>query len=236
RWVREHEFYNIHLDAQLVEREFVGYELTFNLTEPRHNTYVVNGLVVANCSEFVFLNDTSCNLASLNLMKFRLPNGDFDAEAFRAAVRVFITAQEIIVDNSAYPTEKIADNSHNFRPLGLGYANLGALLMSLGLPYDSDAGRAYAAVITAIMHGEAYRQSAIIARDCGNPFPAFELNREPMLEVMRMHADALNGIRAEYAPPALMDATRAIWQETLQLGEQHGYRNAQVTVLAPTGT
>ncbi len=235
RWVREHEFYNIHLDAQLVEREFIGYELTFNLTEPLHHTYIVNGLVVANCSEFVFLDDTSCNLASLNLMKFRLPNGEFDIDAFRAAVRIFITAQEIIVDNSAYPTEKIADNSHNFRPLGLGYANLGALLMSLGLPYDSDAGRAYAAAITALMHGEAYRQSAVIARDCGSPFPAFELNRAPMLEVMRMHADALNDIQAEYVPPALMNAARAVWQETLQLGEQHGYRNAQVTVLAPTG-
>jgi ribonucleoside-diphosphate reductase alpha chain len=236
RWVREREFYNIHLDAQIVEREFVGYELTYNLTEPLNNTYIVNGLVVANCSEFVFLDDTSCNLASLNLMKFRLPNGDFDIDAYRAAVRIFITAQEIIVDNSAYPTEKIADNSHNFRPLGLGYANLGALLMSLGLPYDSDAGRAYAAAITALMHGEAYRQSAIIARDCGSPFPAFELNRAPMLEVMRMHADALNSVQAEYVPPALMDAARAIWQETLQLGEQYGYRNAQVTVLAPTGT
>ncbi|MFN7017060.1 MAG: LAGLIDADG family homing endonuclease, partial [Fimbriimonadales bacterium] len=236
RWISTHGFYNIPQDAQLQEREPIGYELTFNLTEPIHHTYLVNGLVVANCSEFVFLDDTSCNLASLNLLKFRLPNGDFDIEAFRAAVRIFITAQEIIVDNSAYPTEKIADNSHNFRPLGLGYANLGALLMSLGLPYDSDAGRAYAAILTAIMHGEAYRQSAIIARECGAPFPAFELNREPMLEVMRMHADALNSVQAELVPPTLMSAARAIWRETLQLGEQHGYRNAQVTVLAPTGT
>ncbi len=151
-------------------------------------------------------------------------------------MRIFITAQEIIVDNSTYPTEKIADNSHNFRPLGLGYANLGALLMSLGLPYDSDAGRAYAAVLTAIMHGEAYRQSAIIARDCGNPFPGYALNREPMLEVMRMHADALNQIQAEYLPSELMKTAREVWNETLKLGEKHGYRNAQVTVLAPTGT
>ncbi len=236
RWVQEHEFYAVRIDAHLVEREFDGYELTYNLTEPVHHTYIVNGLVVANCSEFVFLNDTSCNLASLNLMKFRLPDGSFDVEAYRAAVRTLITAQEIIVDNSAYPTERIADNSHNFRPLGLGYANLGALLMSLGLPYDSDEGRAYAAVLTAIMHGEAYRQSAIIARDCGAPFPGFELNREPMLEVMRMHADALNQIRADLVPSSLMGAARAIWEETLKLGEKHGYRNAQVTVLAPTGT
>ncbi|GIV09382.1 MAG: vitamin B12-dependent ribonucleotide reductase [Fimbriimonadales bacterium] len=212
--------------------------LQFHDTTNRWHTVKNSGEIEASnpCSEFVFLNDTSCNLASLNLMKFRLPSGEFDIDAFRAAVGIFITAQEIIVDNSAYPTEKIADNSHNFRPLGLGYANLGALLMSLGLPYDSDAGRAYAAAITALMHGEAYRQSAIIARDCGGPFPAFELNREPMLEVMRMHADALNSIQAEYVPPAMMDTLRPLWQETLQLGEQHGYRNAQVTVLAPTGT
>ncbi len=236
RCVRDHECCAVRVDAHLVEREFVGYELTYNLTEPLHHTYIVNGLVVANCSEFVFLDDTACNLASLNLMKFRLPDGTFDVEAFRAAVRIMITAQEIIVDNSAYPTERICDNSHNFRPLGLGYANLGALLMSLGLPYDSDAGRAYAGVITAIMHGEAYRQSAIIARDCGAPFPGFALNREPMLEVMRMHADALNAIQAQYVPDYLMKTARAIYDEMLTLGEQHGYRNAQVTVLAPTGT
>jgi ribonucleoside-diphosphate reductase alpha chain len=235
RWIREHEFYAVRADASLVEREFDGYELTYNLTEPLHHSYIVNGLVVANCSEFVFLNDTSCNLASLNLMKFRLPDGRFDVEAFRAAVRILITAQEIIVDNSAYPTERICDNSHNFRPLGLGYANLGALLMSLGLPYDSDAGRAYAAVITALMHGEAYRQSAIIARDCGAPFPGFALNREPMLEVMRMHADALNQIQSEYVPDYMLQTAREIYREMLQLGEQYGYRNAQVTVLAPTG-
>jgi ribonucleoside-diphosphate reductase alpha chain len=212
--------------------------LQFHDTTNRWHTVKNSGEIEASnpCSEFVFLNDTSCNLASLNLMKFRLPNGEFDIDAFRAAVRIFITAQEIIVDNSAYPTEKIADNSHNFRPLGLGYANLGALLMSLGLPYDSDAGRAYAAAITALMHGEAYRQSALIARDCGGPFPAFELNREPMLEVMRMHADALNGIQAQYVPSQLLETARDVWHETLQLGENYGYRNAQVTVLAPTGT
>ncbi len=212
--------------------------LQFHDTTNKWHTVKNSGPIEASnpCSEFVFLNDTSCNLASLNLMKFRLPDGRFDVEAFRAAVRILITAQEIIVDNSAYPTERICDNSHNFRPLGLGYANLGALLMSLGLPYDSDAGRAYAAVITAIMHGEAYRQSAIIARDCGAPFPGFTLNREPMMEVMRMHADALNQIQGEYVPDYLLQTAREIYQEMLQLGEQYGYRNAQVSVLAPTGT
>jgi adenosylcobalamin-dependent ribonucleoside-diphosphate reductase len=212
--------------------------LQFHDTTNKWHTVKNSGPIEASnpCSEFVFLNDTSCNLLSLNLMKFRLPDGRFDVEAFRAAVRILITAQEIIVDNSAYPTERICDNSHNFRPLGLGYANLGALLMSLGLPYDSDAGRAYAAIITAIMHGEAYRQSAIIARDCGAPFPGFALNREPMLEVMRMHADALNQIQSEYVPASMLQTAREIYQEMLQLGEQYGYRNAQVTVLAPTGT
>jgi ribonucleoside-diphosphate reductase alpha chain len=210
----------------------------FHDTTNRWHTVKNSGAIEASnpCVEYVFLNDTSCNLASLNLMKFRLPDGRFDSDAFRAAVRIFITAQEIIVDNAAYPTEKIADNSHNFRPLGLGYANLGALLMSLGLPYDSDAGRAYAALITALMHGEAYRQSAIIARECGNPFPAFELNRAPMLEVMRMHADALNQIPADLAPADLLQEARDLYAEMLELGERYGYRNAQVTVLAPTGT
>jgi ribonucleoside-diphosphate reductase alpha chain len=210
----------------------------FHDTTNRWHTVKNSGAIEASnpCSEFVFLNDTSCNLASLNLMKFRLPDGRFNSDAFRAAVRIFITAQEIIVDNAAYPTEKIADNSHLFRPLGLGYANLGALLMSLGLPYDSDAGRAYAALITALMHGEAYRQSAIIARECGNPFPAFELNRAPMLEVMRMHADALNQIPADLVPADLLQEARDLYAEMLELGERNGYRNAQVTVLAPTGT
>ncbi|MFQ3610758.1 MAG: vitamin B12-dependent ribonucleotide reductase, partial [Fimbriimonadales bacterium] len=212
--------------------------LQFHDTTNRWHTVKNSGPINASnpCSEFVFLDDTSCNLASLNLMKFRQADGSFDTEAYRAAVRIFITAQEIIVDNSTYPTEKIADNSHNFRPLGLGYANLGALLMSLGLPYDSDAGRAYAAVLTALMHGEAYRQSALIARDCGNPFPGYALNREPMLEVMRLHADALNQIQADYVPAELMKTAREVWNDTLKLGEKHGYRNAQVTVLAPTGT
>jgi ribonucleoside-diphosphate reductase alpha chain len=189
------------------------------------------------CSEFVFLDDTACNLASLNLMAFRKPDGEFDIEAFRQAVRVMITAQEIIVDNAAYPTPKITRNSHDYRPLGLGYANLGALLMARGLPYDSDAGRAYAAAITAVMTGEAYAQSAVIARDCGGPFPGFARNREPMLEVIRMHRAHADKIEAkETVPPDLLRAAYECWDQALVLGEQYGYRNAQVTVLAPTGT
>lgn len=187
------------------------------------------------CSEYVFLDDSACNLASMNLMKFRKENGEFDIETYRHAVRTLITAQEIIVDNSTYPTEKISDNSHKYRPLGLGYANLGALLMSLGLPYDSDEGRAYAAVLTAIMHGEANRQSAIIARDCGSPFPDYEINREPMLKVMQMHAEHVDHIDPRLVPGDLLKAAKDIWTDVLKIGEKSGFRNAQVTVIAPTG-
>ena len=148
----------------------------------------------------------------------------------------FITAQEILVDNSSYPTPAIAKNSHEYRPLGLGYANLGALLMSRGLPYDSDAGRDYAAAITAVMHGAAYAQSARVARDHGGPFPGFEKNREPMLRVMRKHRAALKDINKTHVPKPLYEFAKETWDECVELGEQHGYRNAQATVIAPTGT
>ncbi|MCL6480278.1 MAG: vitamin B12-dependent ribonucleotide reductase [Firmicutes bacterium] len=187
------------------------------------------------CSEYMFLDDTACNLASLNLLKFLGPNGQFDVEGFRHAVAVTITAQEILVDNASYPTPKIAENSHNFRPLGLGYANLGALLMSMALPYDSDAGRDVCGAITALMTGEAYAQSARMAERLG-AFPGFAANREPMLDVIRMHRDALRPLRAEYVPTPLLAAAREAWNTALELGERYGYRNAQVTVLAPTGT
>jgi ribonucleoside-diphosphate reductase alpha chain len=188
------------------------------------------------CSEYMFLDDSACNLASINLMKFVKDDGEFDAVAFEAACRVMITAQEILVDNSSYPTPAIAKNSHAFRPLGLGYANLGALLMSRGLPYDSDAGRDYAAAITAVMHGAAYAQSAKIARDHGGPFAGYEANREPFLRVMRKHRAALKDIDRTHVPKDLMEAAKAVWDEVIEMGEQHGFRNAQATVLAPTGT
>ncbi len=194
------------------------------------------------CSEYMFLDDSACNLSSINLMKFVIGDedpkraGEFDARAFEAACRTMITAQEIIVDNASYPTPAIATNSHAFRPLGLGYANLGALLMARGLPYDSDAGRAYAAVVTAIMHGAAYAQSSRIARDHGGPFEGFEKNREPMLRVMRKHRAALKDIDRSFVPKDLHEAAKSVWDECIELGEQHGYRNAQATVLAPTGT
>jgi ribonucleoside-diphosphate reductase alpha chain len=194
------------------------------------------------CSEYMFLNDSACNLASINLMKFvkvvgQDPNNvEFDVASYKAAVRTLITAQEIIVDNASYPTPAIEKNSHAYRPLGLGYANLGALLMSRGVPYDSDAGRDYAAALTALMTGEAYAQSARVARDCGGPFSGYEKNREPFLRVMRKHRDSMRDVNARNVPPDLYGAARASWDDAVELGELHGYRNAQATVLAPTGT
>jgi len=188
------------------------------------------------CSEYMFLNDSACNLASINLMKFVGADGEFDVVGYKAAIRTLIMAQEIIVDNASYPTEAIAKNSHAYRPLGLGYANLGALLMSRGLPYDSDAGRDYAAALTALMTGEAYAQSSRIARDHGGPFSGYEKNREPFLRVMRKHRDALRDVNGRNVPSDLYHAAKGSWDDAVELGEQFGYRNAQATVLAPTGT
>jgi ribonucleoside-diphosphate reductase alpha chain len=187
------------------------------------------------CSEYMFLDDTACNLASLNLMKFVNSSGNFDVPAFKSAVDVTITAQEILVDFASYPTPKIEANSHEFRPLGLGYANLGALLMSMALPYDSDEGRDMAGAITALMCGEAYAQSARVAEKMG-PFAGYALNREPMLDVIRMHRDSVRGIQPEHVQPELFMAAQDSWDDALALGEKHGYKNSQVTVLAPTGT
>ena len=188
------------------------------------------------CSEYMFLDDSACNLASINLMKFVGEDGEFEAQAFARACEVFITAQEILVDNASYPTKPIERNSHDYRPLGLGYANLGALLMSRGVPYDSDAGRDYAAALTAIMHGAAYAQSARVARDHGGPFPGYEKNRDSMLRVMRKHRQALKDINRTHVPKGLFETAKSVWDECVDLGEKHGYRNAQATVLAPTGT
>jgi ribonucleoside-diphosphate reductase alpha chain len=192
------------------------------------------------CSEYMFLDDSACNLASINLMKFVCPDGEnageLDPVAFEAACRTLITAQEILVDNSSYPTPAIAKNSHEYRPLGLGYANLGALLMSRGLPYDGDSGRDYAAAITALMHGAAFAQSAKVARDHGGPFAGYEKNREPFMRVMRKHRAALKDINKTHMPKDLFEAAKNVWDEVIELGEQHGFRNAQSTVLAPTGT
>ncbi|MFY9912391.1 MAG: vitamin B12-dependent ribonucleotide reductase [Candidatus Sulfotelmatobacter sp.] len=260
------------------------YDTTVNRWHTSKNTARINA---SNpCSEYMFLDDSACNLASLNLLKFA-PNGTFDVEAYRHAVDVLITAQEILVDNAGYPTEMIMRNSHDYRPLGLGYANLGALLMAAGLPYDSDAGRDYAACVTAIMCGEAYLQSSRIAERCaplapateptkknltetnlgagignapvgtaasagqrslseaqgsvpgtmpGGACPGWYINREPFLDVIRMHRASVNNINKSNIPPSLYEASKASWDEALAHGEKFGYRNSQVTVLAPTGT
>ena len=248
------------------------YDTTTNRWHTSKNTNRINA---SNpCSEYMFLDDSACNLASLNLLKFA-PNGTFDVEAYRHAVDVLITAQEILVDNAGYPTEMIMRNSHDYRPLGLGYANLGALLMAAGLPYDSDGGRDYAACVTAIMCGEAYLQSSKIAEQCpaltpatetvttrlgmtrvgtdafvrpaseaspaaetmpGGACPGFYINREPFLDVIRMHRASVNNINKNNVPTSLYESSKQCWDEALAHGEKHGYRNSQVTVLAPTGT
>jgi len=260
------------------------FDTTVNRWHTSKNTARINA---SNpCSEYMFLDDSACNLASLNLLKFA-PSGTFDVEAYRHACAIIITAQEILVDNSGYPTEAIARNSHDYRPLGLGYANLGALLMAAGLPYDSDAGRDYAACVTAIMCGEAYLQSSKIAELCqplapatettsqwlssraegegpafsdnrqlttdnapkpsfglggtegtfsGAACPGWYVNREPFLDVIRMHRASVNNINRANVPAALYEASKATWDEALKHGERFGYRNSQVTVLAPTGT
>jgi ribonucleoside-diphosphate reductase alpha chain len=235
------------------------YDTTINRWHTSKNTARINA---SNpCSEYMFLDDSACNLASFNLMKFVTPSGTFDIPAYRHAVDVLITAMDILVDNSGYPTESIGRNSHDYRPLGLGYANLGALLMACGLPYDSDAGRDFAACLTSIMCGEAYLQSSRVAEQCaplapatpltqstdrtGGACPGFYVNREPFLDVIRMHRAEVNKIGRSrqsdepfFVPQLdeLIDASRDCWDKALAHGEKHGYRNSQVTVLAPTGT
>jgi ribonucleoside-diphosphate reductase alpha chain len=209
------------------------FDTTVNKWHPCKNTARINA---SNpCSEYMFLDDSACNLSSLNLMKFVGPGGQFDVEAFRHAVDTMIMAQEIIVDNASYPTQRIGENSHNFRPLGLGFANLGALLMSLGIPYDSEQGRDYAGAITAVMCGQAYLTSARISEAIG-PFPGYAVNQQPFLEVIRMHRDSVNQINSRNVSTDLFQGAIHCWDEALELGRRAGYRNAQVTVIAPTGT
>ena len=232
---RARGFYKTDTTARLAERVEDGYELTYNLTEPKNHSYVANGLIVRNCSEYMHLDNSACNLASLNLMTFLQDDGTFDVEGFKAATEVVFTGQEIIVGNADYPTEKIADNSRRFRQLGIGYANLGALLMAQGLPYDSDAGRAWAGAITALLTGHSYATSARTAARMG-PFAGYQDNREPMLDVLRMHRDAAAQIDEELVPPELLSAAQESWDSAVEIAEQYGVRNAQSSVLAPTGT
>ena len=222
--------------TRLVSREEDGQEHVYNLTEPLHHSYIVDGFVVANCSEYMHVDNSACNLASLNLMKFRRADGTLDVESFEHAVDIMLLAQEIVVSPSSYPTPEITTNARAFRQLGLGYANLGAYLMSNGMPYDSDAGRGTAAAITALMTGRAYLQSARVAAAIG-PYERYAENLEPHNAVMRMHRDASHAIPdSSCVDGELLAAARATWVEAVTAGEEHGYRNAQATVLAPTGT
>ncbi len=209
------------------------FDSTINKWHTASNTGRING---SNpCSEYMHLDNSACNLASLNLMKFLDDDSTFDVDGFRSAVEVIFTAQEIIVGNADYPTEKIAENSRRFRQLGIGYANIGALLMAQGLPYDSDQGRAWAGAITALMTGHAYATSARTAARMG-PFAGYHENVEPMLNVLRMHRDAVAGIDEEAVPTDLLSAAQEAWDLAVELGEQYGVRNSQASVLAPTGT
>jgi ribonucleoside-diphosphate reductase alpha chain len=211
----------------------VQYDTTINAWHTLPNTERINA---SNpCSEYMSIDDSACNLASLNLMKFRREDGEVDVDAFEHAVDVVFLAQEILVGYSSYPTLQIEHNAKSFRQLGLGYANLGALLMSRGLPYDSDEGRAYAAAITALMTGRAYRKSAEIAARMG-PFAGYQTNRAPMIGVIAKHRAAVGNVDESTVPSDLMRGARQAWDDALNLGEVHGYRNAQATVLAPTGT
>jgi ribonucleoside-diphosphate reductase alpha chain len=210
----------------------VQYDTTIN----HWNTCPNSGRINASnpCSEYMFLDDTACNLASINLMKFRRDDGTFDVSGFHAACRIFFIAQEILVDHASYPTKRIAENSHRFRPLGLGYSNLGSLIMASGMAYDSDGARGLCGAVTALLHGAGNLASAELAGAVG-PFEGFAQNREPMLHVMQMHRDAVEDIDPA-CPSYLRQAARTLWEEVLEGGRRNGYRNAQATVLAPTGT
>ena len=242
--------YRDELTDRIASIEPAGEADVFDLTEEATHHFVAAGLVVHNCSEYMFLDDTACNLASINVVKFQGADGRFDVEGFRHACRLWTTVLEISVLMGAYPSAPIAQKSWDFRTLGLGYANMGTLLMRPGIPYDSPEAVAICGAITAIMTGEAYATSAEMARDLG-PFPGYARNRDSMLRVIRNHRRAAHnaprgeyegltiaplGIDPRYCPTHLAQAAREVWDRALALGEAHGYRNAQVTVLAPTGT
>ncbi|HCT76993.1 MAG TPA: vitamin B12-dependent ribonucleotide reductase [Micromonosporaceae bacterium] len=235
-WLGKHRFYQTDQTAHLVSREFDGFETTYNLAEPRNHSYIANGLVVRNCSEYLHLDDTSCNLASLNLLKFLNADGSFDVTQFVKSVELVITAMDISISFADFPTQKITENTRAYRQLGIGYANLGALLMASSLPYDSEGGRGLAAAITALMTGTAYRRSAELAGVVG-PYDGYARNEVPHKRVMQKHADAA----AELKPPgavakAVVKEAQRQWQQGNKLGNGQGWRNSQSSVLAPTGT
>ncbi len=234
-WLRSNDFYRTNQTTSLVSRAFDGIETTYNLAEPRNHSYIANGVVVRNCSEYMSLDNSSCNLASLNLMKFRLPDGTFDVERFVRSVEYVITAMDISISFADFPTSKIAETTRAYRQLGIGYANLGALLMASGLPYDSDAGRSVAAAITSLMTGAAYRRSAELAAVVG-PYDGYARNADAHKRIMRKHAAATDEIKPHVTATGIVREATRQWQLGLKLGERNGYRNAQASLLAPTGT
>ncbi|MFY1655553.1 vitamin B12-dependent ribonucleotide reductase [Solwaraspora sp. WMMB762] len=236
RWLEQHRFYRTDQTARLVSREFDGFETTYNLSEPRNHSYIANGVVVRNCSEYLHLDNSSCNLASLNLMKFLRADGGFEVEKFVRSVEFVITAMDISICFADFPTQKIGETTRAYRQLGIGYANLGALLMASGLPYDSEAGRSYAAAITSVMTGTAYRRSAELAGVVG-AYDGYARNAEGHKRVMRKHAAASDEIRPT-GPTATALAREAArqWEMGNKIGEKNGWRNSQASVLAPTGT
>jgi ribonucleoside-diphosphate reductase alpha chain len=235
-WLAANRFYRTDQTARLVSRTFDGFETTFNLSEPRNHSYIANGVVVRNCSEYMSLDNSSCNLASLNLMKFLGTDGTFDVEKFVKAVEFVITAMDISICFADFPTQKIGEVTRAYRQLGIGYANLGALLMACGLPYDSDDGRALTAAITSLMTGTSYRRSAELAGMVG-PYDGYARNAQAHQRVMRKHAAANDNIKAK-SPNAVAVARAAgeQWRAGNQIGERNGWRNAQASVIAPTGT
>ena len=243
RYITNHQVADIYkarnLMREMAEAAYIcgdpgiQFDTTVNKWHPCPNTNRINA---SNpCSEYMFLDDSACNLASLNLMKFRTVDGEFDVESFEHAVDIVISAQEILVGNAGYPTPAIEKNSHDFRPLGLGYANLGALLMARGLPYDSDEGRNYAAAISALMSGRAYAASSRIAKRLG-PFKGYSVNEKPFLNVIDMHRAHAYKIPIEGVSEELLKAALKSWDDPLSLGERFGFKNAQISVIAPTGT
>ncbi|MDT5039635.1 MAG: ribonucleoside-diphosphate reductase alpha chain, partial [Actinoplanes sp.] len=234
-WLQEKTFYQTDQTAALVSREFDGFETTYNLAEPRNHSYIANGVVVRNCSEYMSLDDSSCNLASLNLMKFLKDDGGFETEKFVKSVEYIITAMEISIAFADFPTPKIGETTRAYRQLGIGYANLGALLMATGHPYDSESGRGVAAAISSLMTGVAYRRSAEVAGVVG-PYEGYARNADAHKRVMRKHAAANDAIRptGSVATEIVRTATKQ-WQEGIKIGEKNGWRNAQASVLAPTG-
>ena len=234
--MRSSSFNHVDRTARLVSRESHGFETTYNLTEPRNHSYIVGGTVVANCREYVHLDNSSCNLASINLLKFLGDDNKFDVEGFRQITELIITAMDISICFADFPTEKITAVTRAYRQLGIGYANLGALLMATGHAYDSEGGRAIAAAITSLMTGTAYRRSAELAAIVG-PYDGYERNASAHKRVMRKHADACGEIKTLGGMDRdIHVAAAAAWQECLALGETNGYRNAQSSLLAPTGT